>query len=79
MGLRIRVYDRIMCFVNCHLAAHLEAVTRRNADFNHIYRSMVFSKGQSLYTVPAGTEPYLFFCLAHLASDFGCFILLPYH
>ncbi|KAG2289153.1 hypothetical protein Bca52824_048757 [Brassica carinata] len=54
VGLRIRVYDRIMCFVNCHLAAHLEAVTRRNADFNHIYRSMVFSKGQSLYTVPAG-------------------------
>ncbi|CAG7874887.1 unnamed protein product [Brassica rapa] len=53
VGLRIRVYDRIMCFVNCHLAAHLEAVTRRNADFNHIYRSMVFSKGQSLYTVPA--------------------------
>ncbi|KAL0667138.1 hypothetical protein Bca4012_029842 [Brassica carinata] len=40
VGLRIRVYDRIMCFVNCHLAAHLEAVTRRNADFNHIYRSM---------------------------------------
>ncbi|RID40335.1 hypothetical protein BRARA_J00389 [Brassica rapa] len=25
VGLRIRVYDRIMCFVNCHLAAHLEA------------------------------------------------------
>ncbi|CAH2059878.1 unnamed protein product, partial [Thlaspi arvense] len=53
VGLRIRVYDRIMCFVNCHLAAHLEAVTRRNADFNHIYRSMVFSKAQSLYTVAA--------------------------
>ncbi|KAL1221175.1 Type II inositol polyphosphate 5-phosphatase 14 [Cardamine amara subsp. amara] len=53
VGLRIRVYDRIMCFVNCHLAAHLEAVTRRNADFNHIYRSMVFSKGQSVYTAAA--------------------------
>ncbi|KFK31177.1 hypothetical protein AALP_AA6G079000 [Arabis alpina] len=54
VGLRIRVYDRIMCFVNCHLAAHLEAVTRRNADFNHIYRSMVFSRGQSVYTAAAG-------------------------
>lgn len=60
VGLRIRVYDRIMCFVNCHLAAHLEAVTRRNADFNHIYRSMVFSKGQSVYTAAAGIVLYLF-------------------
>ncbi|KAI8003935.1 Type I inositol polyphosphate 5-phosphatase 12 [Camellia lanceoleosa] len=43
VGLRLRVYDRIMCLVNCHLAAHLEAVNRRNADFDHIYRTMVFS------------------------------------
>ncbi|XP_062096001.1 type II inositol polyphosphate 5-phosphatase 15-like [Humulus lupulus] len=37
VGLRMRVYDRIMCFVNCHFAAHLEAVNRRNADFDHIW------------------------------------------
>ncbi|XP_057427330.1 type I inositol polyphosphate 5-phosphatase 12 isoform X2 [Lotus japonicus] len=48
VGLRIRVYDRIMCFVNCHLAAHLEAVNRRNADFDHIYRNMVFSRSSNL-------------------------------
>ncbi|KAG2324106.1 hypothetical protein Bca52824_006834 [Brassica carinata] len=53
VGLRIRVYDRIMCFVNCHLAAHLEAVNRRNADFNHIFRLMVFSRGQSLSNAAA--------------------------
>ncbi|XP_010522246.1 PREDICTED: type I inositol polyphosphate 5-phosphatase 13-like [Tarenaya hassleriana] len=53
VGLRIRVYDRIMCFVNCHLAAHLEAVNRRNADFNHIYRSMVFTRGPSLHNAVA--------------------------
>ncbi|CAH8354412.1 unnamed protein product [Eruca vesicaria subsp. sativa] len=53
VGLRIRVYDRIMCFVNCHLAAHLEAVNRRNADFNHIFRLMVFSKGQNLSNTAA--------------------------
>ncbi|KFK42899.1 hypothetical protein AALP_AA1G053100 [Arabis alpina] len=69
VGLRIRVYDRIMCFVNCHLAAHLEAVNRRNADFNHIFRLMVFSRGQNLsnaaaagvttaaYTVKTNTIP----------------------
>ncbi|RID52400.1 hypothetical protein BRARA_H02997 [Brassica rapa] len=53
VGLRIRVYDRIMCFVNCHLAAHLEAVNRRNADFNHIFRLMVFSKGHNLSNTAA--------------------------
>ncbi|XP_010927608.2 LOW QUALITY PROTEIN: type I inositol polyphosphate 5-phosphatase 13 [Elaeis guineensis] len=44
VGLRMRVYDRMVCFVNCHLAAHLEAVSRRNADFNHIYQTMAFSR-----------------------------------
>ncbi|KAL1807899.1 hypothetical protein ACET3Z_024889 [Daucus carota] len=48
VGLRLRVYDRIMCFVNCHFAAHLEAVSRRNADFSHIYRSMAFSRSSNL-------------------------------
>ncbi|XP_011655531.1 type I inositol polyphosphate 5-phosphatase 12 isoform X2 [Cucumis sativus] len=48
VGLRIRVYDRIICFVNCHLAAHLEAVNRRNADFDHIYRNMVFNRSSNL-------------------------------
>ncbi|XP_064965952.1 type I inositol polyphosphate 5-phosphatase 13-like [Musa acuminata AAA Group] len=44
VGLRMRVYDRIICFVNCHFAAHLEAVSRRNADFDHVYRTMAFSR-----------------------------------
>ncbi|KAK1379430.1 Inositol polyphosphate 5-phosphatase [Heracleum sosnowskyi] len=48
VGLRLRVYDRIMCFVNCHFAAHLEAVNRRNADFSHIYKTMAFSRSSNL-------------------------------
>ncbi|EPS65573.1 hypothetical protein M569_09204, partial [Genlisea aurea] len=44
VGLRMRIYDRVFCFVNCHFAAHLEAVNRRNADFDHVYRTMVFSR-----------------------------------
>ncbi|EPS65564.1 hypothetical protein M569_09213, partial [Genlisea aurea] len=47
VGLRLRVFDRIMCFVNCHLAAHLEAVNRRNADFDHIYRTMAFTRSSN--------------------------------
>lgn len=49
-----------MCFVNCHLAAHLEAVNRRNADFDHIYRTMVFSRSSNLLNTAAGMVPYLF-------------------
>ncbi|KAK4254788.1 hypothetical protein QN277_007884 [Acacia crassicarpa] len=56
VGLRIRVYDRIMCFVNCHLAAHLEAVNRRNADFDHIYRNMVFSRSSTATSAGASTS-----------------------
>ncbi|XP_072991851.1 type II inositol polyphosphate 5-phosphatase 15-like [Typha latifolia] len=44
VGLRMRVYDRTICFANCHFAAHLEAVSRRNADFDHVYRTMSFSR-----------------------------------
>ncbi|XP_071718485.1 type I inositol polyphosphate 5-phosphatase 13-like [Rutidosis leptorrhynchoides] len=54
VGLRIRVYDRIICFVNCHLAAHLEAVNRRNADFDHIYGNITF--GRSINNASAGVS-----------------------
>lgn len=60
VGLRIRVYDRTICFVNCHLAAHLEAVNRRNADYDHIYRNMVFSRSTSTLNSASGMVPYLF-------------------
>ncbi|KAG5004416.1 hypothetical protein JHK86_028555 [Glycine max] len=57
VGLRIRVYDRIMCFINCHFAAHLDAVGRRNADFDHVYRTMSFSRPTNLLnTTAAGTS-----------------------
>ncbi|XP_065873239.1 type II inositol polyphosphate 5-phosphatase 15 isoform X2 [Euphorbia lathyris] len=49
VGLRIRVYNRTMCFVNCHFAAHLEAVNRRNADFDHVYRTMSFSRPSNTF------------------------------
>ncbi|CAM8944022.1 unnamed protein product [Rhodiola kirilowii] len=55
VGLRMRVYDRIMCFVNCHLAAHLEAVNRRNADFDHIYRNLSFRQQPNLLNNAAGS------------------------
>ncbi|KAG6758136.1 hypothetical protein POTOM_038472 [Populus tomentosa] len=57
VGLRIRVYDRVMCFVNCHFAAHLEAVNRRNADFDHVYRTMTFGRPSNFFgAAAAGTS-----------------------
>ncbi|XP_062105113.1 type II inositol polyphosphate 5-phosphatase 15 isoform X2 [Humulus lupulus] len=55
VGLRMRVYDRIMCFVNCHFAAHLEAVNRRNADFDHVYRTMAFSRPTNLFNAASAS------------------------
>ncbi|XP_073316420.1 type II inositol polyphosphate 5-phosphatase 15-like isoform X1 [Primulina huaijiensis] len=59
VGLRMRVYGRVMCFVNCHFAAHLEAVNRRNADFDHVYRTMVFSRPSNLLNAASGMVLYL--------------------
>lgn len=48
VGLRLRVYDRRMCFVDCHFATHLEAVNRRNANFSQIYRTLAFRRSSHL-------------------------------
>lgn len=70
VGLRIRVFDRLICFVNCHLAAHLEAVNRRNADFDHIYRNMVFTRSSNLLNNAAGMVRLLFFCCSLALSAY---------
>lgn len=66
----MRIYDRIICFVDCHFAAHLEAVNRRNADFDHVYRSMVFNRPSNINGA-AGITPYLL-----LSSSVACFMYL---
>ncbi|RRT50723.1 hypothetical protein B296_00033427 [Ensete ventricosum] len=60
----MRVYDRMICFVNCHFAAHLEAVSRRNADFDHIYRTMSFSRPTTGLHGAAGF--FNIICILHL-------------
>lgn len=62
VGLRMRVYGRAMCFVNCHFAAHLEAVNRRNADFDHVYRTMCFSRPSNILNAAAGMMLHLVLC-----------------
>ncbi|KAK4489078.1 hypothetical protein RD792_004872 [Penstemon davidsonii] len=76
VGLRLRVFDRIMCFANCHLAAHLEAVNRRNADFDHIFRSMTFTRSSNLLNNAAGMLRYLFLSCSLLFSTYLFWLLL---
>ncbi|KAL0905233.1 hypothetical protein M5K25_027423 [Dendrobium thyrsiflorum] len=58
VGLRMRVFDRVLCFVSCHFAAHLEAVSKRNSDFNHVYRNMSFTRPSvEQNSGPAGATP----------------------
>lgn len=74
------MYGRIMCFVNCHFAAHLEAVNRRNADFDHVYRTMNFCRPNFL-NCAAGTSLFLS-SIVPLPSQciyFGLFIDLACH
>ncbi|CAA0838705.1 Type I inositol 1-4-5-trisphosphate 5-phosphatase 13 [Striga hermonthica] len=70
VGLRLRVFDRIMCFTNCHLAAHLEAVNRRNADFDHIYRTMTFTRSSNLLNNAAGMLRYLYLSCSLVFSTY---------
>lgn len=56
------VYGRVICFVNCHFAAHLEAVNRRNADFDHVYRTMIFSRPSNLLNSVSGMGYLLLSC-----------------
>ncbi|KAK6116781.1 hypothetical protein DH2020_049514 [Rehmannia glutinosa] len=75
VGLRLRVFDRIMCFTNCHLAAHLEAVNRRNADFDHIYRTMTFTRSSNLLNNAAGMLRYLYLSCSLVFSTYLFWLL----
>lgn len=75
----MRVYGRILCFVNCHFAAHLEAVSRRNADFDHVYRTMVFTRPSNLLNTAGKISDLLLSCFLaytmYLFWLFHCFYL----
>ncbi|KAL5721411.1 phosphoinositide 5-phosphatase [Ranunculus cassubicifolius] len=77
VSIRMRVYDRQICFVNCHLAAHLEAVNRRNADFDHIWRTMAFTRPSTLLNA-SGMMRYLYLSCS-LACSAYIFWLLVRH
>lgn len=42
VGVRFELNETSMCFVNCHLAAHVEEFQRRNQDFHQIFNRLGF-------------------------------------
>uniref|UniRef100_A0A2N9EHA8 Inositol polyphosphate-related phosphatase domain-containing protein n=1 Tax=Fagus sylvatica TaxID=28930 RepID=A0A2N9EHA8_FAGSY len=60
-NLRAHVGDIDAAAVPCGFGRAIEAVNRRNADFDHVYRTMTFSRPTNLCNAAAGTVLYLFF------------------
>eukprot|EP00250_Pteridium_aquilinum_P020734 c24924_g1_i1 orf=742-3144(-) len=44
VAVKMMVFRRTICIVNCHFAAHMDGVAKRNADFDHIYHRMAFGR-----------------------------------
>ena len=35
VAVRLKVHETSLCFVNCHFAAHMDEVEKRNSDYRH--------------------------------------------
>lgn len=46
VAIRLDLHNSSICFVNSHLAAHVEEYRRRNQDFNEIWSRMIFNQFQ---------------------------------
>lgn len=64
VGVRVTLFRRTLCFVNCHLAAHQGAVRKRNANVESIVAGMLFDpalsewwRAQQRAAAPAAPPP----------------------
>lgn len=45
VGVSFQLNDTVLCFVNSHFAAHVDAVEKRNADYDEVVRKIEFCDG----------------------------------
>jgi phosphatidylinositol-bisphosphatase len=45
VGIRFKLYETTFCFINAHLAPHMDAIARRNQNYNDIVRRTNFNGG----------------------------------
>ena len=57
VGVRLRVHDTTICFINSHLAAFTEMVERRNMDFAEIVRRLDFAPTHDRWQTRRGGGP----------------------
>ncbi|KAH7387262.1 hypothetical protein KP509_16G012900 [Ceratopteris richardii] len=48
VAVKMLLFRRTICIINCHFAAHMDGVAKRNADFDHIYHRMSFRRPSGL-------------------------------
>jgi inositol polyphosphate 5-phosphatase INPP5B/F len=78
VGIRLRIHDTELCFVNSHLAASDEMAEKRNADFGEICKRMKFALLPEAGRADAGhavvgvfDSDYLFWLVRHSISFVG--------
>ena len=64
-----------ICFVNCHFAARQEGVNRRNTDFDHVYKTMTFSRPPNTVNASYGMLSYLFLSCLFASTSYLFWIL----
>ncbi|KAG6557250.1 hypothetical protein Mapa_001177 [Marchantia paleacea] len=53
VGVKMMIFRRTICVLTSHLAAHMEHVSRRNSDFEHIYNQMSFGRSMRINVTAA--------------------------
>ena len=69
VAIRLDLCNTSICFVNCHLAAHVEEYERRNQDFNEIISRLSFLQTRPIKSIKDHDQVYWFGDLNYRITD----------